>query len=165
MLGAVIAATAGTFGVMLQQRHDDARLTAGEAVRAKGAARILGTELVRSAAQLRALRENNRLRPLDQPLTVKLANEDYVLVAGKLSGSEWGSVSLALSVLAEMKEYVAGQAVEEFGRELTAEERCALSIDIGIVTVAAYNLSALTGGRRQSPVAIPRCGPAIPKVS
>lgn len=162
LLGAVIAAAAGTFGLMLQQRYDDHRILAGEELRAQGAARILGVDLQGSVAQMRALRDGGRLRALDQPLTVEMASEDYVLVAGKMPENGWGSVAVALSLLTEMNEYIADRAKSEAGRQLTQEERCALAMDIGIVTFATYELSALTDQPTRSPIRVPQCGSPIP---
>jgi hypothetical protein len=161
LLGAIIAAGSGTIGVFLQQQHDDHRLSADETLQAQGAARILGADLGHSVAELRTVRAGGRLHRLSSPLMVNLSDDNFVLVAGKMSDSGWGSIAVALSVLTEIEAYIEGQAGLG-SRQLTREEACSLSVDVGIVVYGMYRLSAVTDQPLRSPVKVPRCGPALP---
>jgi hypothetical protein len=161
VLGALIAGGAGTATVLHQESYENSRLSTDDAIRAQGAARILGAELGRSEAELRAFAADGQMHPLDQPLTVSLSDSDYVLVAGKMKDSAWGSVAVAHSVLAQMNQYIEDHA--RLGtRKFTPSEKCALSVDIGIVVYGIFSLSAVTDHPEHSRVAIPNCGPAIP---
>ena len=146
VLGGAVAAVAGVVGPLAtadrQAGREEKREESRTQVQARGAARVLLSEMLVAAGQMAILEHDRIYRRFEPSYRVNLPPSDLKLVASRLAVEQWGHVMAALHNTDGLETFV-NTRLERGRRRLTPADRCLVRADIRSIRIAARSLAPL----------------------